>query len=143
MGIESTENAVLTYLPRTDRARLYHGTDQACDLARALSRESGIPMRRLLRRRLMRGHEQKTLSAEARLINVRRSIREVTRGDCRGKTVVLVDDIVTTGAGMAQCTRLLRRMGAERVLCLSISIDVEGVHYDLRREKQIDSTAAE
>ena len=38
----------------------------------------------------------------------------------KGKTVILVDDIVTTGASMSSCTKLLHLMGADAVIGMCI-----------------------
>ena len=128
------ENAVFTYLPRTHRAKLAYGTDQAEELARALSQSSGIPVMRLVRRRWLIGKEQKRLSPAERTKNAQKSLVAVKHADCQGKTVIVVDDIVTTGAGMAACARLLRSMGAREVLCLSLASD------SVNRDKPIPDT---
>lgn len=118
---EDRQNAVLTFVPRSRSAKMKYGTDQAEELARALAKVTDLPCRKLIRRASGRGGEQKTLSASARLKNATHSF-VLSRGvDVRGKTVVLVDDIVTTGASMATCTRLLRHVGAQQVYCLSIA----------------------
>ena len=119
--VEDRQKAVLTFVPRSRSAKMKYGTDQAEELARALAKVTDLPCRKLIRRASGRGGEQKTLSASARLKNATHSF-VLSRGvDVRGKTVVLVDDIVTTGASMATCTRLLRHVGAQQVYCLSIA----------------------
>lgn len=127
-GIEASDT-LLTYLPRSSRARLRTGTDQARALARALSGASGIPVEALIKRRLFANRTQKNLSPAARKKNAKRAYVVQKRADCRGKTVLLVDDLVTTGEGMAHAARLLRKMGAVRVICLCIATDV--VNKDL------------
>lgn len=118
---EDRQNAVLTFVPRSRSAKMKYGTDQAEELARALAKVTNLPCRRLIRRASGQGGEQKSLSASARLKNAKHSFA-LSRGvDVCGKTVIVVDDIVTTGASVAACTRLLRRAGANRVYCLSIA----------------------
>lgn len=117
------EDCVLTYLPRTARAVRLHGIDQSKRLAQAISEILGIPMQPLLRRRIGANRVQKKLSAEEREKNARRAFRPVNGADAEGKTVLLVDDVVTTGAGMAACTRLLYSVGARRVLGIAIAVD--------------------
>ena len=41
-----------------------------------------------------------------------------------GKCVLLVDDLVTTGAGMSAATKLCRRAGATRVYAISVASDI-------------------
>lgn len=118
---EEQTRVVLTYAPRSRAARLEYGTDQACALAKALSTLSGLPCERLIRRSFGKKSAQKELSTKARLQNARDTYRLSRNADVRGKTVVLVDDIVTTGATAAACVRLLRRSGAERVFCLTVA----------------------
>ena len=118
---EDRQNAVLTFIPRGRSAKMKHGTDQAEELARALGKVTDLLCRKLIRRASGQGGEQKSLSASARLKNAKHSFA-LSRGvDVCGKTVIVVDDIVTTGASVAACTRLLRHAGANRVYCLSVA----------------------
>lgn len=120
--------AVVTYLPRATSPRLQSGTDQAREIAKAISEEVAIPLERLIRRDPLRGKQQKRLNFTARLRNAKSTYRIRKKTELQGRDVFLVDDVVTSGAGMAVCTRLLRKAGAGRVFCLSVAID------DIQRE---------
>lgn len=101
--------------PERARAR---GFDQAERLARSAARASGVPCRRsLLRRRATAS--QVGLGRAARAANVRGAFvaREVAR------SVVLVDDVATTGATLAECARALRRAGAREVRAVVVAIE--------------------
>ena len=118
-----SEETVLTYLPRGLSARFESGTDQAKELCRSLSDELGIPALRLIGRAPFRNKQQKRLSFPERKKNAQRtfSVRENPRAD--GKYVILVDDIVTTGSGMAVCAKRLRKAGVRGVFCAAIASD--------------------
>lgn len=114
---------VLTWVPRGRSARLLYGTDQARELARALSRLTRIPCTGLIKRRRGKEREQKKLDAKSRRANAEAAFG-LTRAARRiPDTVILVDDIVTTGESMAACVRLLRMAGARQVMALSVAAD--------------------
>lgn len=119
----SLDHAVLTFVPRRRSSYLKYGTDQAYELARALSLQSGIPLVKCLNRKKGRQREQKTLNPQERMKNARASFAIQNSEAIRGKTVFLIDDIVTTGASMAVCTRLLLRAGADAVYCVAVASD--------------------
>ena len=104
-------DTVITYLPRTRFAQRLHGVDQAACLARALVNALGVKCLQLFRRK--RGASvQKKLSRRERLANAKGSIvltkkarKKYHLGESR---VILVDDIVTTGASMAAAAELLQ-----------------------------------
>lgn len=114
---------LVTYLPRTRRAHLQNGIDQAAELARRVAKNCSLEMKPLLRR-VRGGEEQKKLTPVERIRNVRGSINLQKGADCRDKVVFLMDDIVTTGNGMARCTKLLRRAGCRTVWAVAIASDV-------------------
>ena len=120
------ERVLLTYIPRSSMAKLQYGTDQAEALATAISRLSGIPMDALIRRKGGKANSQKKLDPVARYQNAKNSfdVAQKTRVDPKGKTVFLIDDIVTTGASIAVGTRLLRKMGASEVYAFAIASDI-------------------
>lgn len=116
------EDVIVTYLPRTRRAHLQNGIDQAAELARRTAKNCSLQMKPLLCR-THGGEEQKKLTPVERIRNVRGSI-DLRRGaECGDKTVFLIDDIVTTGNGMARSTKLLRRAGCLDVWAFAIASD--------------------
>ena len=116
-------DAMITYVPRRHRAVLEKGTDQARMLARMLSRELGIPSLPCLVRRRYAQKEQKTLTPTERMRNARASFELKAGAPIADKTVLLVDDIVTTGASMAACVQKLLANGAGDVICIAAASD--------------------
>lgn len=110
---------VITHIPRDSAARRRYGTDQSEALARALSVYTGIPHLPLLQR-VKRTKTQKQLSAKQRMINLvgAFSVNEVPKDKC----VILVDDVVTTGATTAVAVSLLRAAGAAQVITLCVAV---------------------
>jgi ComF family protein len=89
--------------------------DQALALARHLSQGVGIPLWAdvLIRHRPTRS--QVGLSAAERRRNIRGAFTVQKPQDCAGTTLLLIDDVYTTGATVQECARLLRQAGALRV----------------------------
>ncbi|MGN2254087.1 ComF family protein [Frateuria sp. GZRe12] len=97
------------------RARLrQRGYNQALELARPLGRALGIPVRHdgLLRSRATVA--QTELDAAARRRNVRGAFA-LRDGAPLPAHVALLDDVMTTGATLAECARVLKRSGVARV----------------------------
>ena len=117
------EDIVITYLPRTRRAHLQNGIDQAAELAHRVAKNCNLEARTYLCR-TSGGEEQKKLTPVERIRNVRGSIGLRKDADPKDKIVFLVDDIVTTGNGMARCTKLLRHAKCRAVYALAVSSDV-------------------
>lgn len=65
--------------------------------------------------------QQKGLSRKERRENVRGAFAPNTRHDLAGKTVLLVDDVFTSGATLDECARTLKKAGAEKVFVLTIA----------------------
>ena len=118
---DPANEVVIVYLPRSRRAKRAEGHDQSERLARALSRMTGIPVARAIVR-TRHGRVQKDLRASDRMKNAKKSFRYNPRVDVKGKYVVLLDDVVTTGAGMSVGVSLLRQAGARGILCFCMAI---------------------
>jgi ComF family protein len=95
------------------------GWDQVEDLARSLERR-GVPVVRCLKR--AEGASQKTLDFSARLSNLTGKIR-FREGTEAPERVVLLDDVLTTGATLSECARVLKNAGAQRVDALVLAAD--------------------
>jgi ComF family protein len=95
--------------------------NQAAVLALALAKAEGPPVSTgcLIRRR--RTPSQGKRSAVARRRNVAGAFALRQPGEIRGKRVVLIDDVFTTGATVEECARVLKRAGAARVDVLAVA----------------------
>jgi ComF family protein len=91
---------------------------QAAWLAQALSQASGKPWRPGALTRIKRRKSQEGLSASERRRNVGGAIKA---GRCAGKTVLIVDDVFTTGATLEACARALRKAGAAEVHAVTLA----------------------
>jgi ComF family protein len=112
----------VTWVPLSRRRLAERGYDQAKALAAATSRGLGVPMLPLLRRSIATAPQARR-SADAR--------REAMRGafDVSGRppaSVLLVDDVLTTGATAAECAEALRASGARRVHVLTAARALTG-----------------
>ena len=105
---------VVTWVPLTRRRKAERGFDQARELAMAVGREAGLPVRRLLRRVVSTGPQAKRDAAERRAA-MRGSFVVCDRVPVPGR-VLLVDDVLTTGATAAACAEALLDAGASRVM---------------------------
>ena len=109
---------VITYVPRSNRQKNKHGVDQSESLALALSLLLDIPCESLLLR--LGGKEQKSLNSKARIENVKGSFAPKEKA-AEYKKVLLVDDIVTTGATVMRCTEILKMAGVRNVSVAAIA----------------------
>ena len=116
----------VTFCPRRRSARRKYGLDQSEQLARRLAALGGAGFETLLeRRRFAVDREQKRLTAAERLQNSSRAVCLTKAGQkSAGRRVILVDDVVTTGATFAACADLLRGAGVQLVIgaCLAVAV---------------------
>lgn len=71
--------------------------------------------------RVRETQSQTGLSAEQRRANVRGAFRVAQPGAVRGRDILLIDDVFTTGTTVRECARVLRRAGASRVLVATVA----------------------
>ena len=64
---------------------------------------------------------QKGLNNDERLRNARNSLIPNSKIDIKGRTVVIIDDVVTTGASLSACARAIKSLGAKKIICLSVT----------------------
>ena len=110
----------LAYVPAFHKRRNYYNTAEI--LAKALSKKLGIP---LLPegglKKIKDTPQQHTLGRVQRQQNVKGAFNVITLEDIKGKTILLCDDILTTGATAKQCSWQLYRAGAQKVACIAVA----------------------
>ena len=104
--------------------------NQAAMLADEVSRLTGVPARMHLLQRTRRTPPQVGRTRDQRRRNVQGAfrVRAGAGGEVEGRRIVIVDDVMTTGATLGACARALKRAGAERVdvLVLALVTDLVG-----------------
>ena len=116
--IAKNRDVIFTNVPRRRSAIVEYGIDQAQNLARALSRRFGCEYRAILVSRSKLA--QKEARAKERIDNVKFEYRRNVKS-LNGKTVIIVDDVVTTGASIATAASLIRALGAKKIVAASVA----------------------
>lgn len=112
---------VITFSPRRPGERIRFGFDQAELLARKMANHLSLPCVTALRRK-PGGKRQRGLSGERREMNVKNKFLPAKEIELSGNTVILIDDVITTGATVKECAAILKlQMGAYKVYALSFT----------------------
>ena len=110
----------LTWAPVSPLRRFRRGYDQAQLLAEAVGTELGIKPRKLLRKR-RHNRPQSSLTGEERKGNVLGVYEMHPKYSVKGKRILLIDDVFTTGATAEECARVLLTAGAKSVSCGTVA----------------------
>ena len=107
-------------MPLTKEKLRARGYNQSKELVESLAELTGYESHTsLLERR--KSNEQKELSLRERPKNIAGAFRVTDRKFCKGKDLLIVDDILTTGATLSELSSLLLRAGASSVYVLTVS----------------------
>ena len=118
---------IFTNVPRRKSAVRKYGYDHARELSRRLAKQFGSEHRDLLTSRVKRA--QKKLFGRERISNINFDYKG--KYDLGKRNVIIVDDLVTTGASMGAAAMLLKMSGAKRVYgaCFAIAYKDNSVQF--------------
>ena len=121
-------DAVLVPVPLHRTRQFSRRYNQSTELARALSKLTGIPADPLLAIRKKRTRQQVGLSGDARQRNVAGAFipHPDSLARLRGRRAIIVDDVITTGSTVKAVTRALRAGGAQQIDVVSFARVVTG-----------------
>lgn len=108
-------------VPLHSKRKRERGFNQAKILAEELSRLKNLPLEELILRKMKNVPAQTSLEREERAKNVRGAYAVLKGGKIRGKTVLLVDDVYTTGSTLKECSRELLKAGAKEIRAITIA----------------------
>ena len=113
---------VLTWIPISARRKRTRGFDQVQVLGTVVARELGIPLVPTLRK-IRHTKPQSTMgSAAHRRANILGAYEVIDPELVRGKRILLLDDIVTTGTTASESARMLLTAGAKEVNLATLAV---------------------
>lgn len=111
----------IVYVPMTEKAVIKRGYNQGELLAKSLSSRLGIPVLKNAVVKVKDTSEQKSLSQKERLENLKGCFSVKKRNEIKDKNILLVDDVLTTGATAETVCRKLLKAGAAHVYLATVA----------------------
>ncbi|WP_027623692.1 ComF family protein [Clostridium lundense] len=109
---------ILTYVPMSRKALRKRGYNQSECLARNIGKELNIPIIRTLKK-IENTQDQIGLNGEERWQNIKDSFKVINKQKLNNKKIILIDDVITTGATAFYCARELLKGGVREINILT------------------------
>ena len=113
---------VITWAPVSLKRRFKRGYDQGQLLATALGKELNLPVARLLRKKRHTAAQSELKDAAARRANVQGAYIPSDPKQTKNRTVLLIDDVLTTGSTASECSLVLHTAGAKEVYLATVAL---------------------
>ncbi len=123
---------VVTFVPMTKKAQKARGYNQSQLLAESFCDILQIAPPVALLQKIKDTKRQEQLGKTERKENLVGAFRATS--DVKGETVLLVDDIKTTGATLNECAKALKVKGAACVICLTVASREENMQWEIEEE---------
>ena len=118
---------MICYVPFSNGSKLTRKYNPSELLAKHLSKNLKIPLRPVLIK-LYENENQRNLNMTERIGNVFGVFDVLDNADVKDKTILLVDDVKTTGATLSNCAWILKIRGAKNVYCATVAITAPKKH---------------
>lgn len=121
VAFASADFDTVTFVPSSESTVKERGYNHCSLISEHISKKLFSDHEELLIKRIETPKQHK-LTAKERMTNVKGSISLKENANVKGKTVLLCDDIKTTGATLKECTDVLLSAGAKDVYCAAVAI---------------------
>ena len=116
-----TDYSIIIPVPLHIERLRERGFNQALILAKAIGKKYSIPVNFSLLKRTKSTLTQTGLDKSQREKNIRGAFTVTDKAQAKGKNIILIDDVYTTGATLNQCAKTLIKAGAGKVAALTLS----------------------
>lgn len=123
LALLNVERTICAPLPLHQRRLRWRGFNQSDLLALSISERLDIPHADILTRIRYTKTQKDLANQTARTTNVAKCFSLARNADVRGKTVLVIDDVTTTGATLREAAKVLKLNGAGAVWCLALAQD--------------------
>ena len=130
-SVKNPEAYVITSIPRTPKSIVKYGIDHARLLAEAVARKLGAKYVKTLTSK-SKTQQKAAGSREERIKNTDFRIRK-SANKIKDKNIILIDDVITTGASMGHAATLLKGVGAKKIIgaALAVAYKDRYVRFDI------------
>jgi len=115
------KNLLVTAVPIHYLRQAQRGYNQAEILADYVSNELNLPKNFKIIKKIKKTHPQVNFSGKKRRENLQKSFKIIDKSAVKNRTIVLVDDVTTTGTTLNECAKILKEAGAKKVWGLVIA----------------------
>lgn len=113
---------IIIPIPLHQLKKAERGYNQSFYIAKGLGRKLNTPVRQNIVKRKKFTQSQTTMNIKEREENIRDAFMIKNANIIMGKNILLIDDVITTGATISECGRILLDAGANRVYATSTAI---------------------
>ncbi len=118
---------VVTCVPQTKKRKRERGYNQSALLAKEAASALTLEFKETLLIKTRDTADQHGLKGKERINNLKNAFSVAENIDIKGKTILLCDDIKTTGATLNECRKTLLKSGAKAVYCAVIAVVPESL----------------
>ncbi|MDP4117886.1 MAG: ComF family protein [Bacillota bacterium] len=130
LGISEIINHIFTQIKPdfiaivpTDKIRLRErGYNAVSEIAEIISSKTDIPLYGNALLKIKNVPQQSTLSLRQRMRNVHGCFSVKNKSDIKNKSIILIDDVFTTGATTRECAKMLKKAGATYIFVITVAI---------------------
>lgn len=115
-----SEIDIITFVPMFPAKESRRGYNQSKLLAKNISKLLDIPCEELIEKIKDNKPQHDCLSEAQRRDNVKGVYKVTSEENIKGKTILIIDDILTTGYTLGECCRLVERKSKAKVLCATL-----------------------
>ncbi len=117
----NTKFDIIISVPLHKERERIRGYNQALLISKFVSRELGVAENSRVLRRIRNTQSQSLLNKEERHVNIRDAFSVSGACEISGKTILLIDDVLTTGSTVNECSRVLKEAGAKAVIAAVVA----------------------
>jgi competence protein ComFC len=120
--IKNWEINLILPVPLHQLKKAERGYNQSFYISKGLSKEVNIPLSPGVIKRKKYTQSQTTMNFVERQQNISEAFKVKNKKKIKGKNILLIDDVITTGATISECGKVLLNSGAKRVYAASVAL---------------------
>lgn len=126
---ELDKSFVIIPVPLSDKKKRRRGFNQSEEIGKIISGATGIPLPSDTLIKIRETLPQMELGREKRMENIKGCFAIKNEENIKGKTILLLDDVYTTGSTMEECAKTLKLSGAKEIWGLTVAREVDQSPY--------------